>query len=117
MKRFKTIFYTIYIITIFLVLLISYNIYESLELFKKIGWYKYFSDLPFIGRNLLYYLSGLMVLEIIVENISLFGKKRKISSLKREIMELKSRRFDKSESDQEIKKENEEDQFLNENDK
>lgn len=114
MKRFKTIFYTIYLITIFLVLLISYNIYESLELFKKIGWYKYFSDLPYLGRNLLYYLTALMVLEIIVENISLFGKRKKISSMKKEIIELKSRLFDQAENEKKIEDETEDDQFLSE---
>ena len=101
MKRFKTFFYPIYIVVIVLVLLIALNIYDALELFKRWGWFKYFSDLPFMARDLLVFLAALMSIELIIENISIFGSRGKHRSLEQEIIELKAKLYDKSQEEQE----------------
>jgi hypothetical protein len=44
---------------------------ESLEVLQKMGIYRYFSDLPYLGRNLVLFLCGLMIVELIVENVQL----------------------------------------------
>ncbi len=98
MKRFKTIFYPVYLIVIVLVLLIAFNIYDSLELFKRWGWYRYFSDLPIMGRNLLVFLCLLMTTEIAIENFSLIGSRSKVKKLNREIESLKAKLYDKSQN-------------------
>ena len=69
MKKFKRIFYPIYLVVIVLVLIVSFNIYEALELFKIWGWFRYFSDLPYMGRDLMIFLCSLMLVEIVAENL------------------------------------------------
>lgn len=70
MKKFKLIFYPIYLLTIIAVLLISADIYTSLDLMQQWGWFRYFSDLPLMGRNLLLFLSGMMLVELIIQYIT-----------------------------------------------
>jgi hypothetical protein len=94
MKKFKSIFYPIYLVVVVLVLTISFNIFESLELFKKWGLFKYFSDLPYMARDLLIFLSALMVIELIAENVHLFSIKGKIAKYEEEITNLKARLYD-----------------------
>lgn len=94
MKKFKYIFYAVYLITAVLVIFMSIYIYESLDLFKKIGWYKYFSDLPIMVRNLLFYISFLMLIEFVFGGILRLMQKRKIARLNKEIVSLKARLFD-----------------------
>lgn len=99
MKKFKRIFYPIYLVVIVLVLIISFNIYEALELFKVWGWFKYFSDLPYMGRDLMIFLCVLMIVEIVAENYQIQGQKGKIRSLEDKVMELKAKLYDKSEGE------------------
>jgi len=96
MKKFKMFFYAVYLISAILVIFMSFNIYESLELFKKIGWYKYFSDLPILVRNLLFFLSTLMLLGFTLAGIFSLMQRRKVSKLEKEIISLKARLFDQS---------------------
>ena len=70
MKKIKLIFYPIYLLTIIAVLLLSADIYTSLDLMQQWGWFRYFSDLPLLGRNLLLFLCGLMVVELAIQYIS-----------------------------------------------
>jgi len=70
MRKFKLVFYPIYILTILFVLIISFDIMGTLEVMMKIGVFKYFSDLPYLGRNMLLFLSGLMLVELVVANFS-----------------------------------------------
>lgn len=67
MKKFKLIFYPIYVLTIIAVLLLSADIYTSLDLMQQWGWYRYFSDLPLMGRNLLVFLCVLMLTELVIQ--------------------------------------------------
>ncbi len=109
MKKFKTFFYPIYLVVIVLVLLIAFNIYDSLELFKRWGWYKYFSDLPIMGRNLLVFLCFLMFLELVIENLSLLSLRSKKKSQEKEIESLKAKLYDKIQEPLLIPEEQEED--------
>ncbi|MFT4738830.1 MAG: hypothetical protein ACI92W_002954 [Paraglaciecola sp.] len=70
MKKIKLIFYPIYVLTIAAVLLLSADIYASLDVMQQWGWYKYFSDLPLLGRNLLLFLCSMMVLELVIQYAS-----------------------------------------------
>lgn len=96
MKKFKTFFYPLYIIVVILVLLVSLNIFESLELFKKWGFFKYFSDLPYMARDLLVFLSLLMVVELISENVHLLSLRGRVSKLEEEVLKLKAKLYDQS---------------------
>jgi hypothetical protein len=80
MKTFKRIFYPLYIVTIILVAIVSFDIMESLTVLQSWGFWKYFNDLPFIGRNLILFLSLLMVVELVIENIVIRQLKRTVRS-------------------------------------
>ena len=67
MKKFKLIFYPIYLLTIVAVLVLSADTYTSLDVMQQWGWYRYFSDLPLMGRNLLIFLCALMVVELVIQ--------------------------------------------------
>ncbi len=110
MKKFKTFFYPIYVIVIIMVLMISFNIYDSLELFKRWGWFKYFSDLPFMIRNLMVFLTFLMAIEIVIENISLLQTRSRNRSLEREVVDLKAKLYDKAQGEEEDEEEGEDDE-------
>jgi hypothetical protein len=67
MKKLKLIFYPIYLLTIIAVVVLSADIYTSLDVMQQWGWYRYFSDLPLLGRNLLLFMVALMVIELIIQ--------------------------------------------------
>ena len=97
MKKFKRIFYPIYLVIIALVLIISFNIYEALELFKIWAWFKYFSDLPYMGRDLMIFLCLLMIIELVAENIHIARMKARANENDQNIIDLKAKLYDKSE--------------------
>jgi hypothetical protein len=116
MKKFKRIFYPIYLVVIVLVLIIAFNIYDALELFKQWGWFKYFSDLPYMGRDLMIFLCLLMLVELVAENFHIADLKSKRKELEQKITELKAKLYDKSqgeiiEPEEEEEDEEEEDDF------
>lgn len=78
MRKIKLIFYPIYLLTILLVIAISLNIIESIQYLQKIGMVRYISDLPYLGRNLLLFLAGLMIIEFVIQNIHV-SKLRRLS--------------------------------------
>ena len=76
MRKFKMVFYPIYILTIILVVVMSFNISEALHLLQQWGWFKYFSDLPVMGRNLLLFMSSLMAIELLIQRAQIFRLKK-----------------------------------------
>ena len=100
MKKFKRIFYPIYLIVIVLVLIVSFNIYESLELFKIWGWFKYFSDLPYMGRDLMIFLCALMLVELVAENIHIARLKARADEKDQKVIDLKAKLYDKAEGEE-----------------
>jgi uncharacterized protein YqgQ len=97
MKKFKQIFYPTYLIVVVLVLIIAFNIYDALELFKQWGWFKYFSDLPYMGRDLMVFLCVLMLAEIVAENYHIATLKARRKEQDQLITELKAKLYDKAE--------------------
>ncbi len=90
MKTFKLIYYPIYILTTLVVLWIAIDMFHALEIFQSWGWFKYFSELPGLGRNLLWVLSALLVIEIVIENLHLKASKKQLKETKKEIEDLKN---------------------------
>ena len=90
MKIFKAVFYALYFTVIVLVLILSFNMVEALELFKEWGWFRYFSDLPILGRNLLIFLCVMMISELLVENLDLKYGKKKLRESAHEIKDLEN---------------------------
>ena len=99
MNIFKSVFNVIYIATILAVLVVSFNIIESLELFKNWGWYKYFSDLPFLGRNLLLFLCFLMSMEFVLERVMLKKQKGEMVDNEAKIKDLENQLYEKSQEE------------------
>ncbi len=99
MKTLKILFYIVYISSILLVLVISINLYEALDLFKDWGWFKYFSDLPVLGRNLLYGLSALMTLELIFENLYLKNVRKELKAANQQIKDLEEKLYEKAQEE------------------
>ena len=107
MKKFKRIFYPIYLVVIVLVLIVSFNIYEALELFKIWGWFRYFSDLPYMGRDLMIFLCSLMLVEIVAENLHIARLKARSDEKDQKIVDLKAKLYDKAEEGEETSEEGE----------
>jgi hypothetical protein len=96
MRKFKLFFYPIYLIVVGLVLAMSLNIFHTLELFKQWGLFKYFSDLPYMARDLLVFMCTLMLIEIVIENFQLFSLRNRVSKLENDVLNLKAKLYDKS---------------------
>lgn len=99
MKRFKYIFYPIYLVITVATLWVAFDIFHALEIFQSWGWFKYFSELPGLGRNLLWTLCGLMIIEFVVENIQLRTNKKQLKAAKEEIKDLQDKLYDKAQEE------------------
>ncbi len=99
MRTARIFFYVIYVASIIAVLLISINLYDALDVFRDWGWYKYFSDLPVLGRKLLYILCFLMTAEIIVENVYFAQERKKLKEAQQEIKKLEGLLYDKAQEE------------------
>ncbi len=106
MKRFKTFFYGIYLLFFFVCLFIAFQ-HENMVL--RWDWNTIDKWVPWevnrintwIGLiRLVLKLGGiglaLLGIEIVVENIHLFVKNRKIKKLEKEVVEIKARLYDQS---------------------
>ncbi len=99
MKTFKLIFYPIYILITLVVIWISFDMYHALEIFQSWGWFKYFSELPGLGKNLLLVLSALLVVELIVENLHLKANKKQLKRSLEENKDLQNRLYEKAQEE------------------
>lgn len=99
MKTFKLIFYPIYILITLTVIWISFDMYHALEIFQSWGWFKYFSELPGLGKNLLLVLSALLVVELIVENLHLKSNKKQLRHSQAEIKDLQNKLYEKAQEE------------------
>lgn len=99
MKTFKLIFYPIYVLITLVVIWISIDMYHALEIFQSLGWFKYFSEIPGLGRNLLYVLSALLVIEIIVENLHLKARNKQLRASQHEIKDLQNKLYEKAQEE------------------
>jgi len=94
MKTFKLIFYPIYILITLSAIWIAIDIYHALEIFQSWGWFKYFSELPGLGRNILLILSALLVVELIIENLHLKTSKKQLKNSQKENIDLQNRLYE-----------------------
>lgn len=99
MKTFKLIFYPIYILITLSVIWISVDIFHALEIFQSWGWFKYFSELPSLGRNLLIVLSALLVIELVIENLHLKASKKQLKLSQEENKDLQNRLYEKAQEE------------------
>lgn len=99
MKTFKLIFYPIYILITLIVIWISLDMYHALEIFQSWGWFKYFSELPGLGKNLLLVLSALLVIELTAENLHHKATRRKLKHSQEEIKDLQNRLYEKAQEE------------------
>ncbi len=99
MKTLRIAFYIIYIPTIVLTLIMAINLYDALDLFKMWGWFNYFSDLPVLGRKLIYLLCGLMTLSIVIETLVHLQARKDIKEAKATIKRLEERLYDRAQQE------------------
>lgn len=95
MKKFKTIFYGIYILYFLISAFIAFY-YEKIVLHWDWDWISTWTGLIRLVLQMGAVGSILFITEIIIENIHLITKRSKIKSLEREIVDLKAKLYDKA---------------------
>lgn len=95
MKKFKTIFYGIYILYFVISAFIAFY-YEKIVLHWDWDWISTWTGLIRLVLHMGAIGTILFVTEIIIENIHLATKRSKIKSLEREIVDLKAKLYDKA---------------------
>lgn len=99
MKIFKLIFYPIYIVITLVTLWVAFDMFEALEILKAWGWFKYFSELPILGRNLLWVLGTLLIIEFVIENLHLKKDRKRLKAAEGEIKDLQDRLYEKAQEE------------------
>ena len=99
MRKFKTTFLTIYIVAAISSIMIIYYEAIILEMIQNEGYWSDLNQLPVIGSHLILLLSALMLVEFIVQKLTINKLKNKISEQKEEVMSIKSKLYDKITSD------------------
>ncbi|MEO9805453.1 MAG: hypothetical protein ABJF04_19495 [Reichenbachiella sp.] len=97
MKKFKSIFYGIYIFYFVFSAFIAFY-YEKIVLHWDWDWINTWTGLIRFVLQMGAIGSILFITEIIVENIHLAAKRRKIKTLENEITDLKAKLYDKANS-------------------
>ncbi|MEO9965572.1 MAG: hypothetical protein ABJF11_07285 [Reichenbachiella sp.] len=95
MKKFKTIFYGLYILYFAFSAFIAFY-YEKIVLHWDWDWISTWTGLIRLVLQMGAVGSILFITEIIVENIHLISKRSKIKALESEIVDLKAKLYDKS---------------------
>lgn len=101
MKKFKLIFYPIYLI--FALGLIYFSFDSFLDMEQMLIWFNETfrpAYQPYLVISLFLFLAILMVTAIIIENIQMHRINEKIPDLEAEIIRLKVKLFDQSEEDE-----------------
>ena len=102
MKKFKRIFYPIYLIMT--IWMIYFTIDSLMNMEQTLAWFneKFSAQSgPFWVMLLYLVMSLLMLVELVVENIHIRQLKRDIPDLEEEIVRLKAKLFDQGESEEE----------------
>jgi len=95
MKKFKTIFYGIYILYFAFSSFIAFN-YEKIVLHWDWDWISTWTGLIRLVLQMGGVGTILFITEIVVENIHLVSKRSKIKALENEVTDLKAKLYDKS---------------------
>ena len=95
MRKFKTTFLTIYIVAAISSIIIIYYEAIILEIIQDEGYWSDLKQLPIIGSHLIILLSALMLVEFIVQKLTINKLKNKINEQKEKVMYIKSKLYDK----------------------
>lgn len=103
MKKFKSIFYGIYILYFAFSAFVAFY-YEKIVLHWDWDWISTWTGLIRFVLQMGAVGSLLFITEIIVENIHLISKRSKIKALENEVLDLKAKLYDKSNDPEQIPK-------------
>ena len=95
MRKFKTTFLIIYIVAAILSITIIYYEAIILEMIQNVGYWSNLNHLPIIGSHLILLLSALMLVEFIIQKLTINRLKNTISEQKEEVISIKSKLYDK----------------------
>ncbi len=98
MKKFKSIFYGIYILYFVFSAFVAFY-YEKIVLHWDWDWISTWTGLIRFVLQMGAVGSMLFITEIIIENIHLFSKRNNIKVLESQILDLKAKLYDKSSND------------------
>lgn len=107
MKKLKIAFYSLYILTVLVVLYFSIDIMiHRADYLEKIN-FATIKKIPGYTIALLLFLSALMIVELALENTQIFKLRKKLAAKDKEVLELKAKLYDKGEGKQPAKPESE----------
>lgn len=95
MKKFKLIFYPIYIIVIGIVFYYSIDMFNHMDEYLS-RLFKSISQVPKYTLSIFITLVSLMIIEIIIENIQIFSLRKRAIKAENEVMLLKAKLYDQS---------------------
>jgi hypothetical protein len=97
MKKFKLIFYPIYLIVVTIVIYYSVDMLQNMdEYLTDLLRNGHLSKVPKYSLSVFLALASLMVVELIVENVHVFLLKGRAEKAEKEVLELKAKLYDKS---------------------
>ena len=95
MRKFKTTFLIVYILSAISSITIIYYEAIILEMIQDVGYWLDLNRLPVIGSHLILLLSALMLVEFIIQKLTINKLKNRINEQKEEVMSIKSKLYDK----------------------
>ena len=95
MRNFKTPFLIIYIVAAISSITIVYYEAIILEMIQDSGYWLDLNRLPVIGSHLILLLSALMLVEFILQKLTINKLKNTINEQREEVMSIKSKLYDK----------------------
>lgn len=102
MKRFKLIFHIVYVLIALVIMYFSVDILLNTEQYlSKIKLSSYIK-FPRYVMGLFLFISILMVIEFVIQQIKIHGIKSGVEELKEEIKDLKAKLYDKSQEELDI---------------
>ena len=99
MRKFKTTFLIVYILAAISSITIIYYEAIILEMIQDVGYWLDLNRLPVIGSHLVLLLSALMLVEFIIQKLTINKLKNTINEQKEEVMSIKSKLYDKITND------------------
>ncbi|MEP2608707.1 MAG: hypothetical protein ABJH57_02670, partial [Cyclobacteriaceae bacterium] len=98
MRKFKLFFYPIYIIITLVVLYFSVDIMVNIEEYKADITFSDLKKAPVYLLSLFIFLCLFMLTELVVENTHIISLKNKVKQAEQEVLSLKARLYDKSQT-------------------
>ena len=99
MKKFRNIFYAIYILTVLVVLYFCIDIILHKAAYIEKLSYTTIKKLPTYTIVLLLFLCVLMIIEFILESAQIMSLRRQLTNREKEVLALKAKLYDKAEEE------------------